>query len=177
MTPARAAKVAHILGRRQSDVAVVLEEVHDPHNIAAILRSCDAFGVGAVHLLYPSGRSPKKRVMRSKAAASAAKWLNIQVWHDQEALLAQLKKEGKRVYGSVLQEGAVDPLDAPLADPVAIVVGNEHRGITPELAAHVDGFLRIPMMGFVESFNVSVATALLLYEVYRQREHAGRIPA
>lgn len=173
MLPARRKKIDTVMAKRRPDLSVVLDNIHDPHNVAAILRSCDAFGVGEVHLLYTTHPMPHLRDLRGKAAASAAKWLTIVKWQDAKTLVRYLKKKKQRIAVTDLSRKAVDPREADLSRPVAIVIGNEHDGVSPEMAKAADLNLKIPMVGFVQSFNVSVAAALLLYEAFRQQEAEG----
>lgn len=176
MTPTRKNKIEQVMSRRQKTLAVVLENVDDPHNVGAILRSCDAFGVGEVHLLYTINKAPKNRELRSKSAASAAKWLNIKKWDSVSKLAAYLKKKKFKIAVTKLTGSSIDPAAADLAAPVAIVIGNEHDGVSDQLAKKADLNLVIPMVGFVQSFNVSVAAALLLYEAFRQRAFRASAP-
>lgn len=164
------------MSRRQKTLAVVLENVDDPHNVGAILRSCDAFGVGEVHLLYTINKAPKNRELRSKSAASAAKWLKITKWDSVSKLTAYLKKKKFKIAVTKLTGSSIDPAQADLAAPVAIVIGNEHDGVSDQLSKKADLNLVIPMQGFVQSFNVSVAAALLLYEAFRQRASRASAP-
>jgi tRNA (guanosine-2'-O-)-methyltransferase len=177
MTPARKKKIEEVLSKRQPDLAVVLENVDDPHNVGAILRSCDAFGVLDVHLLYPKGKMPRMFDLRSKAAASAVGWLRIHKWHSLAGLVRHLKKQKMALAVTVLSDRTEDPAKMDLAKPLAIAIGNEHSGATPALLKAAKIHLKIPMVGFVQSFNVSVATALVLYEAFRQREKKGMYQA
>lgn len=176
MTPERKKKIDQVMAHRQKDLAVVLENVDDPHNVGAILRSCDAFGVGEVHLLYYETdrfhtKAPKMQTLKhSKASASAAKWLKITKWNSVAKLSAYLKKKKMAIAVTRLVDKSVDPASIDLAKPVAIVIGNEHEGVSDALAKKASLNLKIPMVGFVQSFNVSVAAALLLYEAFRQRQ-------
>lgn len=176
MTPTRKKKIEQVMSRRQKTLAVVLENVDDPHNVGAILRSCDAFGVGEVHLLYTVHKAPKNRELRSKSAASAAKWLKITKWDSATKLVSYLKKKKFKIAVTRLTDTSVDPALVDLEKPVAIVIGNEHDGVSEQLAKKADLNLVIPMVGFVQSFNVSVAAALLLYEAFRQRAFRASAP-
>jgi tRNA (guanosine-2'-O-)-methyltransferase len=166
------------MSSRQKTLHVVLENVDDPHNVGAILRSCDAFGVGEVHLLYhkdpnshEAALSPKMSALKhSKAAASAAKWLKITKWDSVAKLAVYLKKKKAKIAVTRLTGTSVAPSEVDLSKPVAIVIGNEHAGVSDALAKKADFNLKIPMVGFVESFNVSVAAAILMYEAGRQRK-------
>lgn len=170
MTPERKKKIEQVMSHRQSTLAVVLENVDDPHNVGAILRSCDAFGVGEVHLLYTINKPPKNSQLKSKSAASAAKWLKITKWDSVAKLSAYLKRKKFAIAVTRLSDKSVDPASVDLKKPVAIVIGNEKDGVSEALAKKAAINLKIPMVGFIQSFNVSVAAALLLYESSRQRQ-------
>ncbi|QQR61035.1 RNA methyltransferase [Candidatus Uhrbacteria bacterium] len=170
MTPERKKKIEQVMSHRQSTLAVVLENVDDPHNVGAILRSCDAFGVGEVHLLYTINKPPRNRDLKSKSAASAAKWLKITKWDSVAKLAAYLKRKKFAIAVTRLSDKSVDPASVDLKKPVAIVIGNEKDGVSEALAKKATINLKIPMVGFIQSFNVSVAAALLLYEASRQRQ-------
>ncbi|MCC6563624.1 RNA methyltransferase [Candidatus Uhrbacteria bacterium] len=173
MTPERRKKMEAVLAKRQPTLHVVLENVDDPHNVGAILRSCDAFGVIDVHLLYPKGKMPRMREIKSKSAASAAKWLRFTKWDSPKQLVAFFKKQKIAIVATHMSAKAKDPAKIDLARPVALVLGNEHEGVSKEMLKAADANVLLPMVGFIQSFNVSVAAALLLYEAYRQREGKG----
>jgi tRNA (guanosine-2'-O-)-methyltransferase len=166
MTPEREKKITSVMSRRQKDLQVIVENVDDPHNLGAILRSCDAVGVHTVHLLYTKDRPPRMQELRTKAAASAVKWLEIKKWTSVEECTAVI---GAPIFVATLRDDGRAPWDLNLALPCAIAVGNEHDGPSPELVAAATSIITIPMQGFVESFNVSVATSICLAEAMRQR--------
>lgn len=170
-TERRIARLRSTLERRQSDLHLVLENVHDPHNVSAVLRTCDAVGVGTVHLVYTYEKFP--RIGRT-SSASAYKWTNLVRHESIEVCYAELRRQGVRIFATDLTERAVELYDLELAGPVAIVFGNEHRGVSEEASRLADGNLRIPMVGLIQSLNISVACAVTLYEAMRQRTVAGR---
>ncbi len=174
MTPQRQKKVKEVLDHRQKDLVVVLENIDDPHNIGAILRSCDAFGVLDVHLLYTQGRAPRLGELKTKAAASALKWLRLTKWNSAAALIKYLKKKKMKIAVTSLRGRSRDVHSVDCIAPLAFVLGNEHTGVSLEMIKAADMNARIPMVGFVQSFNVSVAAAILLYEAYQQREKVGK---
>jgi tRNA (guanosine-2'-O-)-methyltransferase len=166
----RAEKFRRVLSRRQSDLTVVLENIHDPHNVSAIFRSCDAVGVLRVELLYNVEKFPR---IGRKSSSSANKWLDCRKHTSVAECYAALRGEGFRVYATRLG-GSTTPLyDLDLSRPTALVFGNEHRGVSSEAADLADGNFHIPMVGMIQSLNVSVAAAVSLYEAYRQRVAAG----
>lgn len=170
MTPAREKRIADVMGRRQKSLQVILENVDDPHNLGAILRSCDAVGVGTVHLLYTKDRPPRMQELKTNAAASAAKWLEIKKWTSVAECVAAV---GAPIFVATLSARGRAPWEFDLAAPCAIAVGNEHDGPSAELVSAASQIITIPMQGFVESFNVSVATAICLAEAMRQRVGKG----
>jgi tRNA (guanosine-2'-O-)-methyltransferase len=169
-TERRIARLRAALERRQPDLHLVLENVHDPHNVSAVLRTCDAVGVGTVHLVYTYETFPK---IGKASSASAYKWTNIERHESIESCYASLRSAGCRIYATDLGERAVELYALEMASPVALVFGNEHRGVSEEASRGADGNLVIPMVGLIQSLNISVACAVTLYEAMRQRRVAG----
>jgi tRNA (guanosine-2'-O-)-methyltransferase len=151
---------------RQATLRLILENIHDSHNVSAILRSCDATGVQNVGLLYTVEEFPK---LSKVTSSSANKWIDIQKYKSEKDCCDEMHKLGYKVYASMLDENAVNLYELDLTEPVALVVGNEHRGISAEMQKLADKTFYIPMRGMVQSLNVSVATAVILYEAQRQR--------
>ena len=151
---------------------MVLENIHDPHNVSAILRSCDAVGVLRAHAVYTIEEAPEGAFAR-KTSASAAKWVEV----DRHASIAdcyeRLQREGFTILATAIGPGARNLFEWDLSGPAAIVFGNEMRGVSEDAVARADGTIEIPMNGMVQSLNVSVACAVCLYEAYRQRAVAG----
>ncbi len=168
LTPERLERLRSVAMTRQMDVSLVCESVHDPHNVSALLRSCDAFGVPRVELI---GQSEKFRG-HAKSSSSANEWVDLRSWESTAECFASLHEEGKKVYVSVLQPDAVDFYSLDLTEPCAIVLGNEHAGVSEEALALADQAVYIPMTGMVQSLNVSVAGAVMLSELFRQRREA-----
>lgn len=171
-TERRQARIRAVLERRQPDLTVVLENVHDPHNVSAILRSCDGVGVLRAHAVY-SVEEPPPGAFARQTSASAAKWVDVQRHQSLADCFAQLRADG-----FVILVTSVGPESRPLFEwdlrmPVAIVLGNEMRGVSAEAKESADGAILVPMAGMVESLNVSVACAVCLYEAFRQRIAAG----
>jgi tRNA (guanosine-2'-O-)-methyltransferase len=170
----RAAKFRRVLALRQPDLTVVLENIHDPHNVSAVLRSCDAVGVLRFELLYTRERFPR---IGRKSSSSANKWLDHRTHRSVDACYAALRQEGFRICATHLAGDTVSLYDLDLTGPVALVLGNEHRGVSERAAELADVRFHIPMMGMIQSLNVSVAAAVSLYETLRQRWAAGRYNA
>ena len=175
-TNRRHQRIKAVLARRQTSLTVVLEDVHDPHNASAVLRSCDAVGILDVHLVYVHQEPPRQSFGRA-TSASAAKWIRLHAWDSVEACYAQLRGEGFTILATALDSRSRDVYDVDLVQPTALVFGNEKRGVSPEAVAGADGTIYIPMQGMVESLNISVACAVTLYEAMRQRLVAGAYDA
>ncbi|WP_371862146.1 TrmH family RNA methyltransferase [Meiothermus hypogaeus] len=182
MTPERLAKMRAVLDKRQPDLTVLLERVHKPHNFSAILRSCDAVGVleayaipakhGIPDLDEPEGLSLQGKTY-NETSGSAAKWVGLHLHEDTVSAFTHLKARGFQVLAAHFSERAVDYRVADYTRPTCILLGTEKWGVSPEAAELSDGHIQIPMMGMVQSLNVSVAAAVILFEAQRQRIQAG----
>ncbi|MDR1686278.1 MAG: RNA methyltransferase [Desulfovibrio sp.] len=170
-TAEREAKIRQVLSLRRKDLTLVLNNIHDPHNVSAILRSCDAFGVPEVHLYYTDTPFP---ALAAGSSASARKWVKTVRHWDMSSLSASLRAGNMRVYAASCSASAVSLYDLDLMLPAAFILGNEHRGLDAEFAVLADAEVYIPMYGMVQSFNVSVAAALLLGEASRRKKAAGQ---
>lgn len=170
-TVRRIERLREVIALRQHDLHVVLENVHDRHNVAAVLRTCDAVGVGTVHLIYTYEKFPKQ--FSKQSAAGVQKWTNMVQHASVEDCFQALRQAGCRIYATHLSEQAVDLYRLDLAGPVALVFGNEHRGLSEESCRLADGNFVVPMVGMAQSLNISVACAVTLYEAMRQRRVAG----
>ena len=159
-----------MLARRQRDLTLVMDNIWDPHNVSAILRSCDAFGLFRVHLYYTTEKWPE---LGTKSSASAKKWMERERHTDGAAMLAGFAAAGTQVIRTGFSETARPLFDFDFTRPTAVILSNEHRGASPELVEQVGQELYIPMQGMVQSLNVSVAAAVILYEAFSQRRRAG----
>jgi tRNA (guanosine-2'-O-)-methyltransferase len=167
MTEHRREKFLSVLRHRQPSLTVVLEDIHDPHNVSAILRSADAVGVPEVQLIYTSDVFPK---LGKKSSASATKWVERRKFLSIRECYETLHAEGFAIYATHLGKRTKSLYELDLTQKVALVFGNEHRGVSAEAAKLADENFRIPMVGMIESLNVSVACAVSLYEAFRQRQ-------
>lgn len=163
-------RLEQVLRQRQPDLTVVMENIHDPHNVSAILRSSDAAGVMEVQLVYTGTEFPD---LGKKSSASAKKWVECRRFKSIEECYKKLHEEKYTVYATHLEVSARTPYEIDMTKKTAFVVGNEHEGVSAEAARLADGILQIPMLGMIQSLNVSVATAIILFEAVRQRINAG----
>jgi tRNA (guanosine-2'-O-)-methyltransferase len=169
-TDDRLNKITSVVKSRQHSLRIVLENIHDPHNVSAIFRSCDAVGVPKVSLIYNTEKFPK---ISKTSSSSAKKWIEKEQFEDVEKCYSSLRKQGFKIYSSLLAKDALNLYDIDLTEKTALVMGNEHRGISKEAAEMADAVFYIPMTGMIQSLNVSVAAAVSLYEAYRQRKNKG----
>lgn len=165
-TESRLKKISNVLSLRQKDVTIVIEDIHDPHNVSAIFRTADAVGIPEINLVYKNEKFPK---IGSLSSASANKWIDKIKYKNVEDCISNLKKNNFTIYSAAITESAKNYLEYDFTKPTAFIIGNEHRGLSPEAIKNSDEIIKIPMMGMVQSLNVSVATAILLFELYRQR--------
>jgi tRNA (guanosine-2'-O-)-methyltransferase len=175
-TERRQARIRSVLSRRQPDLTVVLENIHDPHNVSAILRTCDAVGIPRAHAVYTIEEPPPGAFAR-QTSASAAKWVDVERHDTVAACYGRLRDEGFQILVTRLAPPSRRLYDWDLPVPSALVLGNEMRGVSAEAGDLADGSIEIPMMGMVQSLNVSVACAVCLYEALRQRDEAGAYEA
>ena len=171
MTPERTAKIKKVLNHRQSGLVLVMENVHDPHNISAVMRTCDAVGVQDLFVLTTRIASHKR--FGKKSSASAAGWLTIHQYDNTAACIEAVRKRCDKIYATHLGVESHSLYDLDLTQRVALVFGNEHTGVTDECLGYCDGNFIIPQMGMVQSLNISVACAITLYEAFRQRQIAS----
>jgi len=171
MTPERRAKLESVLSKRQNDITVVLENVFDPHNISAVMRTCDAVGIQEIYVL--NTRIPRHKKWGTRSSSSAAKWLTVYQFEDAETCLSELRKKYSKILTTHLSNDALNLYKIDLTQPVALVFGNEHSGVSEEIRHLADGNFIIPQAGIIRSLNISVACAVTLYEAYRQKTIAG----
>ncbi|BCD99037.1 tRNA (guanosine(18)-2'-O)-methyltransferase TrmH [Marinagarivorans cellulosilyticus] len=169
MTPERHAKISAVLAARQPDLTLVADEVHKGRNMAAMVRTCDAVGVAKMYAVVPSkGYNPYRGT-----ALGANKWVDVEHCENLLAPLSALKQQGFQVISTALDESACDYRDVDYTKPTALVMGNEKTGISDTARSLTDQCVTIPMVGMVESLNVSVAAAVILNEAQYQRRKAG----
>lgn len=169
MNAQRLARIQEMLARRQPDLTLCLEQVHKPHNISAIIRTADAIGIHDIHAVWPEER------MRTAVSSSAGSnnWVNVHTHDNIEQAVADFTSQSMQVLATNLSDKAVDFREIDYTKPTCIIVGQEKTGISDQALALADHHIVIPMLGMVQSLNVSVAAALILYEAQRQRQVAG----
>lgn len=171
MTNERRQKIESVLCKRQNDLTIVLENVFDPHNISAVLRSCDAVGIQEIYVL--NTKIPLHKKWGARSSSSAAKWLTIHQFENADECFSSLRKKYSTILTTHLSTGAVSLYELDLTKSVALVFGNEHSGVSEEIIKMADGNFSIPQVGMIRSLNISVACAVSLYEAFRQKNNAG----
>ena len=170
-TVRRIERLRNVLERRQFNLHLVLEDVHDPHNVSAVLRTCDAVGVGTVHLVYVNEEFPN---IGRQSSAGVGKWVEMKRHTSIKECYDCLREEGVTIFATDLSGDAISLYELDMTGAVALVFGNEHRGVSEEASRLADGNILIPMVGLAQSLNISVACAVTLYEAMRQRLEGGR---
>ncbi len=171
MTPERYNRMLSVIKNRQTNLTVVMENVNDPHNISAVMRTCDAVGIQDIYIL--NTKIPKHDYFGVKSSSSAAKWLTVHQFTNAQACFTALRKNYNKIYTTHLSSDAVSLYDIDFTDSVALVFGNEHDGVSQESIDMADGNFIIPQLGFIKSLNISVACAVSIYEAHRQKMEAG----
>jgi len=165
-TDNRLKKIISAATARQFSIKVVMENIHDPHNVSAIFRTCDAVGIPKITLLYTFESFPR---ISKTSSSSANKWIEVEKYNDTKKCYDELRNQGFEIYASMVNKNAVNLYEIDLTKKIALVFGNEKRGVSVDAEKLADKTFYIPMHGMIESLNVSVAAAVTLYESLRQR--------
>ncbi|RME97109.1 MAG: RNA methyltransferase [Bacteroidetes bacterium] len=174
ITQKRLARLREVVERRQLDFTVVLENVHDPHNISAVMRSCEAVGMAEIYVLHTEAQLQERYLeLGHKSSAGTRKWLDVRYFTDLEACVKAVRTRYAKIYATHLATHALSLYELDLTQSVALWFGNEHAGVSEAALAHADGNFLIPQMGMVQSLNISVACAVSVYEGLRQRQAKG----
>ena len=171
MTPERKQRLTSVLDKRQGNITIVLENVFDPHNISAVMRTADAIGLQDIYIL--NNKIPRHKKWGARSSSSAAKWLSIHQYTDAVECFAVLRERYDRILTTHLSSDAIGLHQIDFTQRIALVFGNEHSGVSDEIRAMADGNFIIPQVGIIKSLNISVACAVTLYEAYRQKSLAG----
>ncbi len=171
MTPERYQRLIQVLNKRQNNLTVVLENVFDPHNISAVMRSCDAVGIQDIYVL--NSKIPRHKKWGARSSSGAAKWLSVHQFTDVQLCFDALRRKYDRILTTHLSRDAADIYEIDFTQSLALVFGNEHEGVSEEVWALADGGFIIPQAGIIKSLNISVACAVTIYEAYRQKKAAG----
>ncbi|MCE3282702.1 MAG: methyltransferase [Chitinophagaceae bacterium] len=171
MTPERSSKLTSVLNHRQAGLTVVMENIEDPHNVSAVMRTCDAVGIQDLYIL--TTKIPKHKRWGYRSSSSAAKWLTVHQFTNTEECVEALRKNYDKIYTTHLATESTGLYELDLTQSMALVFGNEHGGLSDEIRQLADGNFCIPQVGIIRSLNISVACAVTVYEAFRQRQAAG----
>lgn len=174
MNPSREQKIRSVIRQSQPDLTVVLENIFDPLNISAVLRSCDAVGIREVFVIYTKKYLDKRGLVLGKRTSGGTfKWMDVYVFEDLEECFRRVRQRYGRILATSLGERSESLYGLDLVQPTALLFGNEDEGVSAEALALCDGNFTIPQVGFAESLNISVACAVSLFEARRQRAAQG----
>ena len=171
MTPERKNKLLTVLSKRQCNLTVVLENVFDPHNISAVMRTCDSVGIQDIYIL--NTRIPPHKEWGFKSSSSARKWVTGHQFDNVEECFKVLRRNYSTILTTHLADNSIGLYDIDFTGSVALVFGNETYGVSEDIRALSDGNFVIPQVGIIRSLNISVACAVSIYEAYRQKKQAG----
>lgn len=165
LTPERQKRITETVQHRCFSVVPVLEDLYDRGNVSAVLRSAEAFGLGQVHLIQKGEKFKESQ----RTTAGADKWVEVKQWKGTSECILDLKRQGFQIAATHLSPTAIPLSEIDFSRPTALVLGNEKEGISPEMQKLADHSVIIPMYGFVQSFNISVAASLCFYHITRDR--------
>lgn len=173
VTPERQRLMQSIIAKRTRWITVALEDIYQPHNASAVLRSCDCFGIQDVHII----ENRNQYQLNPQVSVGSAKWLTLHKYNgdnnNTSACITELKKRGYKIAATVPSTTAVAISDLEITEPIALLFGTEKEGLSPEALRLTDLHVTIPMMGFTESYNISVSAALCLYELTSRLHSSG----
>jgi tRNA (guanosine-2'-O-)-methyltransferase len=175
LLPEREERIRQVVLSRQHDLTVVLENVHDPHNIGAILRSCDSVGISEIYVIYTDPELIERGIdIGLNSASGALQWVEVHYFTDLKAAFNVIKSKYETVFGTVIKHDCHDLYDLDFTTSAAFFFGNESEGLSRQAEEYIDQNFIIPQHGFVRSLNISVACAVTLYEAQRQRFKKGK---
>ncbi len=169
-TARRLYRLSQAIHNRQQDIIIALDHINDQHNLSAVIRTADAAGFGRI-IWVPDFRKPES--VNPEVSKGSERWVNLTVTEDLKSDLAALKKQGYKIAATHMGRKAQDFRSIDWTQPWVVVFGNEHRGCEDAVVEMADANIFLPMQGFVQSLNISVAAAVTLYEIQRQRAEKG----
>lgn len=173
MLAKRQEKIRSLIRKRQIHFSVILENVTDPHNIGAVMRTCDAVGIGEIFLINTMD-TDKNMILGKRASSGARKWVDVYDFDDLNKAFDFIKNKGyEDIWATRIIKNSKSLYEIDFTKKMALLFGNEHKGLSEEASKYATGNFVIPQVGMVQSLNISVACAVSLYEGYRQRSAAG----
>ncbi len=150
-----------VLEKRTKFITVALEDVFQLHNTSAVIRSCDIFGIQEAHLI----ENRNSTALDKNIAMGAQQWVDVHRYKDTSTCITALRNKGYKIIATTPHDDSVFLYDFKIEDKIALFFGTERDGLTAEVLQEADGFLKIPMKGFTESLNISVAAAIILQDI------------
>ena len=166
MTPERESKFKRVIAKRQTDLTVVFENVNDPHNISAVLRTCDSVGVKEVYIIQTIERLYTK--LGKKSSSSASKWVDIHWFFSVEECMIEVRKKYKNIFGTKLTEQSKSLYELNLTESTALVFGNEVFGVSQNAIELCDGTIEIPQLGSKHSLNIAVSAGIVIWDFFKK---------
>lgn len=166
VTPERKSRIVQVTSERNFENVVVLENIYDRGNASAVMRSAEALGLGMVHMIEKGDKFKESQ----RTTAGADKWIEVKKWKSTTECVSELKRQGKKIIVTHLDHTSKPISEIDFSQPTALVFGNEKDGASAEMIAAADERVLIPMVGFVQSYNISVAAALCFYQIYLDRK-------
>lgn len=173
MTANRRRKLFKLASNRQIDVGLILEHVHDMHNASAVVRTCDAVGIPSIAVIHHPTKAPRRPKVGKYTSAGARKWVEVYQHDDLATAVKYFDIPQAQILATSIADEAISIYDVDLCRPTIFILGNEKEGITDTARSLSTQLIAIPQHGMVQSLNISVACAIILYEMMRQREVAG----
>ena len=175
-TPERLEKITNTCKQRRKGI-IILEDIHDKHNVEAVFRSCDAFGIQMLYIIFDKERPFDPRLVGKNSSSSANKWIDFKIFSKTEDAYAELKSQGYKIYATALTDEAESIYETNFTaqDKVAIALGNENRGLSKFAIDQADSCIIIPMLGMLQSLNLSVTASICMFELNRQRLVSGAL--
>ncbi|PZP46665.1 MAG: RNA methyltransferase [Pseudopedobacter saltans] len=178
MTPERKRRMESAIAHRQTDLAVVMENIGDVHNIAAVMRTCDAVGVQDIYVVNTDQYISNVQQKAFGSSRSANRWVTVHQFDNLNDCIQELRGKYQKLYCTHLSSDTKQLYDLDFTkESIALVFGNEQKGVSAEMLQHCDGNFVIPQVGMIKSLNISVACAVTLYEAFRQKNKAGHYEA
>ncbi len=170
----REEKIKELIRKRQSHFTVILENVKDPHNIGAVMRTCDAVGIREIFLIYTRSGSESNFVLGKRASSGARKWVDVYEFDSVKTGMEHIREKGyEQIWATKIMTNSKGLYELDFTQKIALLFGNEQHGVSDEALSYTDGNFIIPQVGMVQSLNISVACAVTLYEGFRQRMLKG----
>ncbi len=174
MQQKRLDRIKSVVQNRRDDIVVVLEDIHDPHNAAAILRTCDALGIQHIYFIFEKQQIFNPKKIGKASSSSANKWLTFTVYKSTKECIDALHKKNYTIIATALTSNAISLIEDKFTDKkVALMVGNEHAGLSETAISLADRVVMLPMKGFVQSLNVSVSAAVFLWDIVTKRKSSS----